>query len=259
MPPRPARAIAVPAAVVLALALGACGKGSASSTAPTPTGHGESGKPAPPSGSPSGTAKARTFAHAVNLTGADLPGFKVATKSQHLTPAERKLEREALGCVGGAGAIHEKGTVNVPSQEFEATLGEATRQAESEVTVVPTPQVAAHQLAIIRSGRARACLAHFLNLLFHGDAVKGKASVSPVHIAEGTPPAPGADGSFAWRVTTTITAQRTPVKIYLDIFGFIRGRAEVQLLTASFIQPFPARMEEQLFSLLLERARTHAP
>jgi hypothetical protein len=270
MPPRRAPATVVLA--VLALALGACGKASPSSssspTATTPAAQTQNGnggkvgrgdKPTPSPGSTSDSAKAKAFARAVNLTGADLPGFKVATKSQHLTPAERKLEREALGCVGGAGARHEAGAVNVPSQEFEATLGESTRQAESEVTVVPTPQVAAHQLAIIRSAQARACLAHFLNLLFHGDAVKGKTSVSPVHIAEGTPPAPGADGSFAWRVTTTITAQRIPVKIYLDIFGFTRGRAEVQLLTASFLQPFPARAEERLFSLLLERAKTHAP
>jgi hypothetical protein len=146
----------------------------------------------------------------------------------------------------------------VRSQEFEATFGEATRQAESEVTVVRTPAIAALQLSIVRSSHARACLAHFLNLLFAGDAA-GKATVGPVHIAEGTPPAPGADGSFAWRMTTTIATQHIPVKIYLDIFGFTRGRAEVQMLTASFLDPFPAHVEEQLFSLLLERAKSHEP
>ncbi|HEY1833160.1 MAG TPA: hypothetical protein VGG08_01890 [Solirubrobacteraceae bacterium] len=256
-----------------ALVLFGCGKGSSSSpgqrtstTTTTSPGHGSGGsgndnrggKSSPAPGTAADAAKAKAFARAVNLTAVDLPGFKASAKSQHLTPAERKLEREALGCLGGAGAKHEKGSINVRSQEFEATLGEVTRQAESEVTVVRTPAIAAHQLSIVRGSHARDCLAHFLTLLF-GGATAGKAAVSPVHIAEGTPPAPGADGSFAWRVTTTITTRHVPVKIYLDIFGFTRGRAEVQMLTASFLQPFPARVEERLFSLLLERATSHEP
>ena len=44
--------------------------------------------------------------------------------------------------------------------------------------------------------------------------------------------------------------------IYFDIFGFVSGPNEVTLFVSGVPIPPPARAEEQLFSLLLERTKT---
>jgi hypothetical protein len=43
--------------------------------------------------------------------------------------------------------------------------------------------------------------------------------------------------------------------IYFDIFGFVSGPNEVTLFVSGVPVPPPARAEEQLFSLLLERTK----
>jgi len=207
-------------------------------------------------------AQAIAFAHAVNLTAADVPGFKVSSeKNEHETAAEKRLEHEMLRCVRALGSHYgivegSHGLVEMGSKEFgrEANTGEESVQ--SEVTVVRTPALAAKELAAMRSPHVRVCLSHYLDLLFKSHKYHG-ATVSPVSISQGTPPAPGATGSFAWRITTTITLHSVTIPIYIDIFGFVEGPAEVSLFTAGVPRPFPAATEERLFSLLLTRAKTH--
>jgi len=206
-------------------------------------------------------AQAIAFAHAVNLTAADVPGFKVHSEHEHETAAEKRLEHEMLRCVRALGSHYgilegSHGLVEIGSKEFgrEANTGEESVQ--SEVTVVRTPALAAKELAAMRSPQVRVCLSHYLDLLFKSHKYHG-ATVSPVSISQGTPPAPGATGSFAWRITTTIALHSVTIPIYIDIFGFVEGPAEVSLFTAGVPQPFPAAIEERLFSLLLTRAKTH--
>ena len=40
---------------------------------------------------------------------------------------------------------------------------------------------------------------------------------------------------------------------------FVDGPAQVSLVTTGIPLPLPAKLEEQLFSLLLERAKAHTP
>jgi len=198
--------------------------------------------------------QAIAFAHAVNLTAADVPGFKVSSEHEHETAAEKRLEHEMLRCVGALGSHH--GIVEMGSKEFERETNTGDESVQSAVSVARTPALAAKELAAIRSPHVRACLAHYLDLLFKSHRYHG-ATVSPVSISQGTPPAPGATGSFAWRITTTITLHSVTIPIYIDIFGFVDGPAEVSLFTAGVPRPFPAATEERLFSLLLTRAKTH--
>jgi hypothetical protein len=201
-------------------------------------------------------AQAVAFAHAVNLTAADVPGFKISLSHAHETAAEKRLEHEMLRCVGALGSNH--GIVEMSSGEYERETSAVDESVQSEVSVARTPALAARELAAIRgaASHVRACLSHYLNLLFKSRRYDG-ATVSPVSITQGTPPAPGATGSFAWRIATTITLRRVAVPVHINILGFVDGPAEVSLFTAGVPQPFPPATEERLFSLLLARAKLH--
>ena len=200
-------------------------------------------------------AQAIAFAHAVNLTAADVPGFKVSSEHEHETAAEKRLEHEMLRCVGALGS-NSHGIVEMSSEEFERETNTGDESVQSEVSVARTPTLATRELAGIRGSHVRVCLSHYLNLLFKSHKYHG-AAVSPVSISQGTPPAPGATGSFAWRITTTITLHSVTIPVYIDILGFVDGPAEVSLFTAGVSRPFPAATEERLFSLLLTRDKMH--
>jgi len=190
-----------------------------------------------------------------------VPGFKVHSEHEHETAAEKRLEHEMLRCVGALGSHYgivegSHGVVEMGSKEFGRETNTGDESVQSEVTVARTPALAAKELAAIRSAHVRACLSHYLDLLFKSPKYHG-STVSPVSISQATPPAPGATGSFAWRITTTITLHSITIPIYIDIFGFVEGSAEVSLFTAGVPRPFPAATEERLFSLLLTRAKAH--
>ena len=79
-----------------------------------------------------------------------------------------------------------------------------------------------------------------------------------VSIASGTPPAAGADGSFAWRIIASFTVERFKLSLYVDILGFVLGPARVTLVSSGVLRPFPAAIQQRLFLLLLARARARA-
>jgi hypothetical protein len=83
--------------------------------------------------------------------------------------------------------------------------------------------------------------------------------IAPVPIVSGTARAHGATGSFGWGITTTVSVHTIKLAIYIGIFGFTYGPAEVSLLTSAASAPFPAAAQRRLFSLLLRRAETHRP
>jgi hypothetical protein len=114
--------------------------------------------------------------------------------------------------------------------------------------------VAARELALVRSRRTRLCVSRYIQLLVRAQTHPG-ASFGAVSVVQRTPPAPGADGSFAWRISMPIATHGIRLGIYFDIFGFVSGPNEVTLFVSGVPIPPPARAEEQLFSLLLERTK----
>ena len=111
-------------------------------------------------------------------------------------------------------------------------------------------------LAALRSAHVRGCFTRYLNQLFRSEKFGG-ANVGPVTIQSGTPPAPGTSGGFGWRVTATFTVHGIKVPIYLDFLGFVDGPAEVTLLSSGLLRPFPATVQQKLFTTLLSRAKEH--
>jgi hypothetical protein len=242
--------------------LGACGSAgrskvaatarTAASTAPATTVH--------PSQAPGAMANPLTkkneaiaFARAVNLTAADVPGF-TAAKRQHETAAEKRGEREMVRCAGAL-STNEK-LVEISSPKFKRGHEIPEVDVSSEVSVARTPALAKKELAAIRSPHARTCASRYLDRLFKGKEFRG-ASISPVSISSGTPPAPGTTGSFAWRIEVRFTVHSIQIPLYLDILGFVYGQAQVSLFSTGIATPLPAVIQERLFSLLVQRAKAH--
>jgi hypothetical protein len=194
------------------------------------------------------------FAHAVNLTATDVPGFSASSKHERDTAEEKQLEHQMLRCAGNLTAG--KGLAEASSPDYVLKRGILDLGVSSEVGVAPTPALATRELAAIRSAHVRGCFSHYLELLFKSKQFSG-AIVGPVSIASGTPPAPGTAGGFGWRVTATFTVQRVRVPLYLDILGFVYGPARVTLFSSGVLRPFPAPIQQGLFSLLLSRAKAH--
>jgi hypothetical protein len=242
--------------------LAACGGSHSAAVAVAPAAAATATHPAVAAGaSPSAAraltkAQAKAFARAVNLTAADVPGFKVSSEHhEQETPAEKRLEGELTRCAGGAARNLQ--VAEVSSKEFEREDKSGAQNLQSGITIEPTPALAAKELAAVRSERGRTCILHYVTLLFKGQKYEG-ASVGHVSISSGSPSAPGTTGGFGLRIITTITLRHIKIPFYMDFFGFVYGPAEVMLRSFSLPEPFPITTEERLFSLLLQRAKANS-
>lgn len=239
--------------------LAACGTGN--HPAGVTTLHATSTRGAPPAattGSPVDArrpltkAQARALARGVNLRAGDVPGFRASSEHEHETAADKRLERRMLRCTRGVGFSN--GFAEASSNDFEREASASPQSVSSNVTVVQTRALATKELAAIRTNRVRACLSHYFDLFFRTHSSR-LATIGPVSISQGSPPAPGTTGSFGWRITATLTLNGSlGLPVYLDILGFVDGPAEVALVTSGLSEPFPTATEQRLFSLLVERA-----
>jgi hypothetical protein len=191
----------------------------------------------------------------VNLSAADVPGFTVEKREHEVeSAAEKRLGRQMLRCAGALSSPQK--VTEVTSSKFKRGRELAELDISSEVSVARTPALAARELAAIRSAHARTCASRYLNLLLKGKALQG-ASISPVTIVAGTPPAPGTSGSFGWRIRVAFTVKSTRIPFYFDILGFVYGPAQVVLLSSGFPIPLPAAIQQRLFVLLVARAKAN--
>ena len=194
------------------------------------------------------------FARAVNLTGADVPGFTPSSRSEGESAREKQLQSRLHQCVGQLGFGGPLADAQSPSFKLRREILDLG--VSSEVAVAPTAVQAARELAAIRGARVRKCFSHYLDQLLEGR--KRGTRLRPVSIASGTPPAPGANGSFGWRITATFAVGRIPLSLYVDILGFILGPARVTLVSSGVLRPFPAAIQQRLYALLLARASARA-
>jgi hypothetical protein len=211
------------------------------------------------SGASGGPAKPLTrrqaivFAHAVNLTAADVPGFTVIPREPE-TAAGKGLEREMVRCAGALSS-NEK-LVEVNSEKFKRGREMSEVDVSSEVSFARTPALAVRELEALSSAQARTCVSRYIDRYFKGEEFRG-ASISPVTITSSTPSAPGTTGSFGWQISIMITARHIQIPFYIDILGFVYGQAQVSLFSTGVPTPLSSGIQQRLFSLLLERAKAH--
>jgi hypothetical protein len=272
------------AAILVLLAtcgmLGACGKGepamrTVTATATVPSAHaggsaqGGGTEPQAHAGDSSTKAQALAFAHAVNLQAVDVPDFRLSSEREHEheSAREKQLGVQMVRCVGSAVPTGSLGSLaagvgshvaQASSKKYERSAGLASQSVTSEVTVERTAAEAAGVLAALRNARVRECLSRYVRLVFEGGQLQG-ATIGPVSVKYGSPPAPGTTGSFGLRFSASISTHGVHIPFYLDLLGFVDGPAQVSLVTTGIPLPLPAKIEEQLFSLLLERAKAHTP
>ncbi len=253
------------ALVLTGALLSACGKGAYTGTTSTSTtgvtaAHGAHAHAH--RGSSPTQAQALAFAHLVNLTAADVPGFTPSHKPEHESAAERRLQQQLRSCgaVAGTSALQRsRGTLaEASSPDFELKRGVLALSVSSEVSVAHSSAQANAALRAIRSPRVRGCFAHYLSELLKSQQRAPGETILGVSIAAGTPPAPGTTGGFGWRVTAKLTIRGIPISLYFDILGFVDGPSQVTLTSSGTVRPFPAKAQEQLYSELLTRARTHS-
>jgi hypothetical protein len=247
----------IPIWTVLAVAGGLIGGGDEAQGAP----------PLNPNG-PITTAEATTYAHAVNLTAADVPGMvSVSPEGEH---KERESSRAVCGIRGSH--IH---VVNIESPKFKSheepfSSGEGFELVElnSDVEVMPTAALANSTFgaleAAMRKPRVRACLARTL-----GQALAKQVRGHPtrgVRITFGRPGIsvfhPMLPHSVGFRIVISVTytvlgVLRIPERIYLDSVGFVVGPAQVSLTSISLSHPLPT--ERHLMSVLYSRASAPTP
>jgi len=204
-------------------------------------------------------AQALAFARAVNLTAADLPGFRHSPKHPQETQREKRLTEHLRRCagIGGSGTNASGAVAEQDSGSFRVQRDVLDFAVSSEVSVERGADLAARELAVIRSKRVRACFARYLDDMLKGQS-HGGAALKQVSIQAGTPPAPGTTGSFGWRITEPFTIRGIRLSLYVDILGFVIGPARVTLVSSGAVRPFPAEVQQRLFALLLARARAHA-
>src|SRR6185312_6702957 len=111
---------------------------------------------------------------------------------------------------------------------------------------------------VIHNDHVRVCLTHYFNLLLENRVRhEPRSSISPssisTTISQGTPPAPGATGSYWLRITATVAVRKIKLPFYIDILGFTYGAAKVSLFSSGALRPFPAAAQEHLYKLLLQR------
>lgn len=233
------------AAALAAAALAGCGGASHAAR-----------KPQAPRSAPAPTqSKATAFASAVNLKAADVPGFAPSSEHQRESSRERSLQRELQRCAGplpfGGGVIEAQ------SPSFRLKQAVVDLRVSSEVAIARTSALASRALSALTAPRVRRCVSHYLDLLLAAQRYRG-AVPQPVSILTGTPPAPGTSGSFGWRVTASFVLHGVRVSLYSDILGFVLGPARVTLVSSGALRPFPATIQQRLYSLLLARARASA-
>jgi hypothetical protein len=199
-------------------------------------------------------ARAVAYAQAVNLGAADLPGSSIIkAEGERKAPTTAGVEFER--CAGGVNP--ERRIVDIHSPSFSvASAGEGGR-VRSAVEVMPTAALAARNNAVARSARGRACLARSLPEQSTGQLRHGPVSISSLPNL-----LPGAAGSFGLRLTTTVTGRnlrggQIRTRVYMDVFGFVSGPAQISLTALGVSRPVPSATEQHLLPLLFSRAREH--
>ncbi len=210
-------------------------------------------------------AQARTYAHAVNLRGYDVPGMtQVAPEG----PTEDGGYWEAFArCAGALRSTHTVVTIHSPTFIYHARL--EYEWVYSTVAVLPGEAAADRYLAVLASARGRTCIMHSYNRSQFGRATErtplrlGRVAITPLPA-----PAPtsyrglGPYRGTALRLTiqtsyTTRRGRRVQLPFYIEDFAFAYGGDLISLTAESVPRPFPQANVQYLMKMLVGRAEAN--
>jgi hypothetical protein len=259
------RARRAPFAILLAVALAAasgCGKANLSSTTGATTTTTASvaaapRAPAPPAPKsapsvpvpvPLTAARAGAFARAVTLTPADVPGAKPVPRSK--TPSAR--EHEAAQCGGRTAPALGSGR----SPELQRGSGLDRESLSSSVEVLHDSKTVERALKDSPSSGGLGCYERVLSRSLHAEADPNirLLGVKVAPLAFGIAGTGQANG-IRILARVGVPGAGVVVPLYVDAVSIGYGPAEIDLYATSFVQPVAQRTEQELLTLLHERAR----
>jgi hypothetical protein len=193
-------------------------------------------------------AVAARFAAAVALTRADIAGA-----SEH-APAKgsRSEAREAARC----GGLSSKTIGGGRSQTFVRGKGLDRESFSSVVLVLPSELTVRRDLQSARSGAGVGCYARVLRKHLQSEE-QASVRVLAVRVDPLTLDVPDGSAAAGIRIAARVGVQgtRLAVWLYSDVISVGYGPSELQLYTTTFVQPAPMHTEQQLLSLMRDRAR----
>jgi hypothetical protein len=206
---------------------------------------------------PVSVAAAVAFARAVNLTASDVPGADARKRERHSGPRARQREKRALAKCLGIQPVHE--IVDVKSPQLDRGTGIEGESFTSSVTVVERTAEAAREIEAVRRFHGGPCLVNFLRRSLHEDS-SGRTRLIALHVSQLPIHVVDTAASGGLRIEVVLrTARRARFALYTDELAFAVGPAEVELGAFSVAQPVAATTEQQLLSLLAQRARAYLP
>jgi hypothetical protein len=219
---------------VLALSMAACGGGGGGG------GDEDAVGPAPATGKAADTARARTIV----LEQADMPaGWRGAAHTE--TPLETERSRNISLCLGRPDPdTFRSARVYGP----DMTLGQT--QVSSIATVLNTVEDAKADLDAIRSPKYGQCLIP----AFRDDLRRQAADARVENVAtEPLTVESFGDGSVGIRLTADLVYADRTDKLFADLVYITKDRTTVSATFFSFVQPFPAPLEQALVSRMGNR------
>jgi hypothetical protein len=208
-------------------------------------------------GNSTSTARVTAYAHEVNLSAADVPGAAVGSPEREgREPTQAGVE--FARCIGGVSP--KRRVANIKSATFRIGAASESIQVKSSVEVMPTDVLAAQNYAAAQSARGRACIVHRLPHMLEG-RTRGRAHFGQATVSFLPDLLSAGKESFGVRVTTTLNGRsirgtQIRLPVYLDVFAFRAGPAEISLSAAGISRAAPTTTERRLLSLLYTRAET---
>jgi hypothetical protein len=200
-------------------------------------------------------AQASAFVHAVNLRAADLPNMQV-TGAEHREARLQQIDHAFARCLGSTKPLDYLARIHSPKFTSE-TEGEFEYEwIGSLVEVRRTATSAEAGDAHLLEPRGLSCVRHLVATAFKP---RGEIGYAPVDVTRLPTALPGVAGSFGFRFKTAIISLRyiaRPVHfpIYIDLFGFVAGAAEISLVAVGAPEPVPTEADQRLAALLYSRA-----
>jgi hypothetical protein len=203
-------------------------------------------------------AQAASYAAAVNLRAADVPGM-ISTAPEREAPPLTPEDRENERCAGNVDPSLI--VAKILSGKFAGEGGTEHEQVQSTVEVMTSATVAARNHAANWGRRAFSCAERlFPKALARSNG--GRVRYGHLKITRLPNPLAGVPGSVGVRIAVPILGVPAAIEpnqpyLYIDSLSFLSGPAEIALVTSAFPRPADSAAETRLVSILHSRADAH--
>jgi hypothetical protein len=184
----------------------------------------------------------------VQLQPADLPGVRIQPRE----PTPRRQEEEASKC--GAHGAQAVGGGRSPDYLRGSALDR--ENLSSSVEVLADERTVGRDIEYAESRAGLACYAKVVSGNLAREQHTGVRLLG-VHVTRIRVELPGREVAAGIRIAARVglPTSRLSVALYSDAISLAFGPTELDLYTTSFVQPEPVKTEQQLLTLMRERAR----